>query len=61
VEPNQDLSQALAQLLRTDPHKVVEAITGSLIKQREDAKRRIEEVRKELEDGARPRTGRFRL
>ena len=55
------LEQALAHFMKTDPKKVVQAVAGEILKQREDVKRRISEVRKELEDGARPKNGRVRL
>jgi hypothetical protein len=56
-----DFGEALARFAQTDPKEVIEAIAGGILKQRADAEQRIEKVRKELEDGSRPRKGRFRL
>jgi hypothetical protein len=53
--------EALARFIRTDPKQAAEAIAGEVLQERDEAKRRIEEARKELNDGARPRKGRFRL
>jgi hypothetical protein len=58
---NMKFNEAWARFIQTDPREVVEAIAGQILKQRKDAEQRIEQVRKELEDGARPRKGRFRL
>jgi hypothetical protein len=53
--------EALARFVRTDPKELAEATAAEVLQQREDAKKHQQAVRKELEDGARPRRGRFRL
>jgi hypothetical protein len=58
---DEKFKETLARFIRVDPKEVINAVTSDLLKQREDARRRIEAVRRELEDGARPRRGRFRL
>lgn len=60
-ELDMPFGEALARFMQTDPKGVIEAVAGGILKQRADAERRIAQVRKELEDGARPRKGRFRL
>jgi hypothetical protein len=52
---------AMARFMTVDPRNVAVSIAAELARQREDAKRRLDDTRKELEDGARARAGRFRL
>ena len=61
AELDMTLGEALARFIGTNPKEVVAAVAGTILKQREDAEQRIKQVRRELEDGARPRKGRFRL
>ena len=56
-----ELDETLARLLQTDPEELAAAVAAEVAKQREDAYRRISDARREIEDGARPRKGRFRL
>jgi hypothetical protein len=60
---NLDMSSkdALARFAPMDRKEVAEELTADLLQKREAAEKRIATVRKELEDGARPRRGRFRL
>src|ERR1051325_892106 len=61
TELDMTFGEALARFIGTDPRELVEAVTGDILKKRQDAEQRIKQARKELEDGARPRKGRFRL
>lgn len=61
AEIESDLDETLARLLRTDPEELAATMAAEVAKQREDANRRISDARREIEDGARPRKGRFRL
>ena len=58
-----DLSfeEAVTRFIRTDRAKFAKALASEVLRSREAAKQRIEHARKELEDGARSRQGRFRL
>ena len=53
--------EALARFSRTDPKEIADAFVAEIMQKRQDAEKRINEVTKELEDGARPKKGRFRL
>lgn len=53
--------EALKRLIRTDPKELAEATAAEVLLIRERANKHLQAVRKELEDGARPRKGRFRL
>jgi hypothetical protein len=53
--------EALARLIRTKPEELAEEIASDVLEGRERAKRRIADARREIEDGARPRKGRFRI
>ena len=61
TELEKQFGEALARFIRSNPANVAETIAGDILKQHEAAKRRIESVRRELEDGGRPRKGRFSL
>lgn len=52
---------ALTRFVHAKPQHLAETIASDVIQMRELAQRRIEDARKEIEDGARPRRGRFRL
>jgi hypothetical protein len=56
-----EFDDALKRYIENDPGEIAGAIAGGILRQREDANRHIERVKKELQDGARPRKGRFRL
>ncbi len=53
--------EALARFVATKPSELAESLAGDVLEKRERAKKRIKEARKEIEDGALPRKGRFRL
>ena len=53
--------EAVARFLQTDPNELAKSLAADAIKMREQVQRRIEAARKEIEDGARPKRGRFRL
>ena len=61
AELDMTFGEALARFIGTDPRELVEAVTGDILKKRQDAEQRIKQARRELEDGARPRKGKFRL
>lgn len=54
-------SDAMARFTRTNPRELAEAIAANVVEIEERTRMRIKEARKEIEDGARPRRGRFRL
>jgi len=54
-------AQALARFAKTNPKKLAEATAAEVLQIREKADKHLQAVRKELEDGARPRKRRFRL
>jgi len=53
--------EALARYIQTKPEELAEEVASDVLKGRARAKKRIADARKEIEDGARPRKGRFRL
>jgi hypothetical protein len=56
-----EFDEALARLLQTDPAELAASVAADTIKMREQVQRRVAAARKEIEDGARPKRGRFRL
>jgi hypothetical protein len=56
-----EFDESIARLIQTDPTALAQAMAAEAIKQREIANKQITESRREIEDGARPRKGRFRL
>lgn len=62
VQPKKlGLSNAVKRTLRTDLGKLAETVAEDVLKERERARKRIQDARQEIEDGARPRKGRFHL
>jgi len=59
--PDMSFDEALARLIQTKPEELAEEAVSNVLKDRERAKKRIADARKEIQDGARPRKGRFRL
>ena len=53
--------EAVERFLQTKPDELAEALAQDVLKGRERAKKRIANARREIEDGARPKKGRFRL
>jgi hypothetical protein len=53
--------EAVERFLRTKPDELAESLAADVLQTRERAKKRIQDARKEIADGARPRKGRFRL
>ena len=53
--------EVVARFLQTNPNELAEALAADAIKMREQVRRRVDAARKEIEDGARPKRGRFRL
>jgi hypothetical protein len=54
-------NEALAQFIQTEPKGLAEKIAEDVLNGRKRVEKRIKAARKEIEDGARPRKGRFRL
>ena len=53
--------EALARFIKTDPKELAEATAAEVFEARERARKHRAEVKEELENGARPKRGRFRL
>jgi len=53
--------EALERLIQTSPDELADVIADGVTKDIKTAKKRIDKARKEIEDGARPKKGRFRL
>jgi hypothetical protein len=53
--------ESLARFIRTDPKELAEKIAKDVLDGQKRVEKRIKETRQEIEDGARPRKGRFRL
>jgi hypothetical protein len=53
--------EALERFIGTKPEELAEEVASDVLKGRKRAKKQIADARKEIEDGARPRKGRFRL
>ena len=53
--------ETLENCARTNPDELAETLIADVLQSRERVKKRIDRARKEIEDGALPRKGRFRL
>jgi hypothetical protein len=53
--------EALARLIQAKPNEMAKALANDIIQQRERLRQRIQDAQREIEDGARPRKGRFRI
>ena len=56
-----EFDDVVARLIQTNPTELAEAMAAEVLQQRERVNKRFAEARKEIEDGARPRKGRFTL
>ncbi|MGB8365412.1 MAG: hypothetical protein ACLQUZ_01405 [Rhizomicrobium sp.] len=56
-----EFDEVVARLLQTDPEELAASIAEQIEKQRAAAEKQILDARKEIQNGARPRQGRFRL
>ena len=56
-----EFDETLARLLQTNPEELAASMAALVTRQQASARKRIADARKEIEDGARPRKGRFRL
>ena len=59
--PGMDFNEALERLIHTDPNELRESLVADMLKKDAEIQERIKAARQEIEDGARPRKGRFRL
>ena len=55
------LKEAVARTLRADKDALARALAAEVMRDRANARRRIDAIRKELENGARAGAGQFRL
>lgn len=56
-----DLGEAAERFAKTDPKELAQSIAADVLQARARIKKRVAAARREIEDGARPRKGRFRL
>lgn len=56
-----EFEEALKRFTQTGPSELIESLAGDVLESQERIKERIEGARQEIEDGARPKKGRFRL
>ena len=56
-----EFDEVVARLLQTDPEELAASIAEQIEKQRAAAEKQILDARKEIQNGARPRQGQFRL
>lgn len=58
-----DLSfgDALGRFIQTKPEELQESLSADMVQKEAEIRKRIKATRQEIEDGARPRKGRFRL
>ena len=56
-----DFKQIAARFIPADPKAVADALAADFMQSHEKAKANIEKARREIDDGARPRKGRFRI
>jgi uncharacterized protein YqfA (UPF0365 family) len=65
-EPSMDMAdlnvgEAIARLLQTDPAELDETLANSVLEREAKIRQRVKDAREEIDDGGRPRRGRFRL
>ena len=58
---NVELSEALSRLSKTRPTDLDETLANAVLEREARIRERIRSTREEIEDGGRPRKGRFRL
>jgi hypothetical protein len=56
-----DFNQVVARFMHADPKELAEALAADFARSHAEAKANIEKARREIENGARSRKGRFRL
>ena len=56
-----NFNQIVARFIRADSKELADALAADFVQSLEKAKENIEKSRREIEDGARPRKGRFRI
>jgi predicted lipid-binding transport protein (Tim44 family) len=56
-----DFNQIIARFIHADPKEVAEALASDVMQSHERARADIEKAKREIENGARPKKGRFRL
>jgi hypothetical protein len=61
VSVDMGFDEALKRFVQTNPSELIESLAGGVLESQERIKKRIEGARQEIEDGARPKKGRFRL
>lgn len=55
------LGEALARLIQTDQNQLDESLVDSVLERQARTEERIRATQQEIEDGGRPRKGRFRI
>ena len=55
------MSEALARFIGTKPSELDETLANSMLEREARVRERVRATREEIEDGGRPRKGRFRL
>lgn len=62
IEPiESEFDEVVARLLQTNPRELAASVAAEASRRQEEVRQRVVAARKEIEDGARPRKGRFRL
>lgn len=56
-----DFAEAMERFIATSPSELEQMLETSLAAKQAKANERIDSIRKEIEDGGRPKEGRFRL
>ena len=59
--PDLSFEEAIGRVMQADQQGLARAVADEVLRVRMEARQRIERARKEVEDGARARAGRFRL
>lgn len=57
----QNFGEALARLIQAHPMELPKAVGAEIVHAHDRARQKIAAARKEIDDGARPKKGRFRL
>jgi hypothetical protein len=62
-KPKEEMTfeQVASRYLKGDPKKLAEVIAADILALRDSVDKRLENARREIENGARPKQGRFRL
>lgn len=59
--PEMSVGEALERFMQAKPEELAESLSADVLKGQERIRKRIRDARREIEDGARPKKGRFRL